>query len=515
MGLRSVAVAGSVLMAAGAWSFAVQPPRADASGPGGPAAVGVATEAPTGVIVTFDSTTPSAARTAALSAVGGTDVGSVYGTAARILKVPGNPVAAAATLRGMAGVASVEVDGIAVAQVVPNDPGFVDQWASLNVRAPEAWDVSTGDASTVIAILDTGVRLDHPDLASNLVPGYDFVNGDSTPADDHGHGTLVAGAAAARGHNGTGVAGACWTCGIMPVKVAGSSGSASYSAIASGLRWAADRGARVANISFAGPTASTTLTSAVQYALSKNMLVVAAAGNAGTSTPQYPAAIAGVLSVGASNSVDQLYSYSNYGTWVDVSAPGSVWTTTYQGSYTSAGGTSLAAPLVAGIAALALRPGDGMGPAAMETALTSTAVRLDAGTVAAGRIDAAAYVGRFLTASAPAPAPTPDPSTTATPTPTPTATTVTVTSSGTLTKGKPTFTQSFTVAAGEATSTVTASKNTTIVVTVRDAGGALVATASGPGRVVLGLALTAGTYRVTVDGPLKTSVSVSTTYRTA
>jgi subtilisin family serine protease len=211
--------------------------------------------------------------------------------------------------------------------------------------------MSTGDPGIIIAIADTGVDGTHPDLLPNLVPGWNVVDRNSNSADVHGHGTQVAGAAAAAGNNLIGVAGVAWRCRIMPIRVSGLDGMAYDSDIATGITWAADRGARVVNVSY-DVTGSSTVSSAARYMNGKGGVVTISAGNYSTfdNIPDDPA----IITVGATDPSDLKYSWSDYGTDIDVVAPGCVVTTYRGGTYGSACGTSFSAPVTAGIAALIL-----------------------------------------------------------------------------------------------------------------------------------------------------------------
>ena len=173
---------------------------------------------------------------------------------------------------------------------VPNDAYYASyQWNMPHIGLETAWDTTTGSSSITIAIVDSGVDSTHPDLSSKVVAGYDFVNDDSDPSDDEGHGTHVAGIAAAATNNNDGVAGVAWGSMIMPIKVMDTDGYGSYLCIASGIRWAADNGADIINLSVGGPNPSFILEDAVNYAHSAGCLLVAAAGN--DSGPiRYPAA---------------------------------------------------------------------------------------------------------------------------------------------------------------------------------------------------------------------------------
>lgn len=238
-------------------------------------------------------------------------------------------------------------------QVNPNDTSYSSQYALQKISAPQGWTVTTGSASVVIAIVDTGVDMAHQDLAGKIVPGYDFVNNDNNADDDNGHGTHCAGIAAAVTNNARGVAGVDWNARIMPVKVLSASGSGSFAAIANGITWAVDNGADVISLSLGGSSGSTTLQSAVDYAWSRNVVVVAAAGNSNTSAASYPAFYTNCIAVGSTDQNDARSSFSNFGSWVDVAAPGSSILSTYDGNtYATLSGTSMAAPAVAGLAGL-------------------------------------------------------------------------------------------------------------------------------------------------------------------
>lgn len=316
-----------------------------------------------------------------LRAAGAREVGRIPQLDVRILEVPeaaeGSVVAA---LSNNPNFEYAEPDYIATAVATPDDTFYASyQWHLPKIGAPAAWDVTTGAAAVKIAIVDSGVQANHPDLGGRVLPGYDFVNNDSDAADDNGHGTAVAGTAAATGNNGAGVAGVAWNVAILPVKVLGTDNTGSYSAIASGINYAADQGARIINLSLGGTTSSRTLQSAVSYAWNKGCVLVAAAGNNSSSAAFYPAAYSQALAVSALNSVDVLPAWSNYGSYVDISAPGeNITTTTYGGGYITISGTSFASPLVAGAAALALSLDPTLSNSAVVSLLTSSADDLGA-----------------------------------------------------------------------------------------------------------------------------------------
>ncbi|HEX5799065.1 MAG TPA: S8 family serine peptidase [Gaiellaceae bacterium] len=274
----------------------------------------------------------------------------------------------------------------------PDDPLSRDAWALAKARLPEAWRRTTGRPDVVVAVLDTGVELSHPDLAGAFVPGYDFVNGDADPSDDHGHGTMVAGVVAARSNNSLGVAGACGRCSIMPVKVIGSDGRGRAADVAAGIVWAADHGARLMNLSFTLSGPDEAVERALEHARDRDVLVVAGAGNTGAAEAAFPAAYAGVIGVAGSDPDDARYAWSSDGGWVGVAAPGCSPTTAPGGGYGEFCGTSSATALVSGIAALlrSLAPARPAGDVAHALAATAAPA---SGYVAAGRVDAAAAAG--------------------------------------------------------------------------------------------------------------------------
>ncbi|MFM8788927.1 MAG: S8 family serine peptidase, partial [Chthoniobacterales bacterium] len=249
-----------------------------------------------------------AAVQGSLKAAGAREIGRVPQIGVRILQVPAQAEARViAALSNNPNIEFAEPDYIANIILTPNDPYYsAYQWHLPKVSAPSAWDTTTGSSAVTVAVVDSGVQANHPDLVGRVLAGYDFVNNDSDPADDNGHGTAVAGVAAAQGNDGIGVAGAAWNVAILPVKTMNSSGSGSHSAIANGITYSADRGAKIINLSLGGTTSSSTLQNAVSYAWNKGSLLVAAAGNNGSSTTVYPAAYPNVVAVSATTSADTL-----------------------------------------------------------------------------------------------------------------------------------------------------------------------------------------------------------------
>ena len=251
-----------------------------------------------------------------------------------------------------------EPNGLVSGLFTPNDPYYNDPnkvYAPQKIQADLAWDYTLGDASVIIAIVDSGVDASHPELAGRVLPGWDFVNDDDDPADDQGHGTHVAGIAAAAINNGQGIAGIAGQSLILPVKVLNENNQGTWADVAEGIIYAVDQGARVINLSLGSTADSSTVHDAVLYAWSHNVVIVAAAGNDGTTTPYYPAAYAEVIGVSATTPDDVRAGFSSYGTHISVAAPGAtIYSTTPGNSYSFKSGTSMAAPHVSGLAALLL-----------------------------------------------------------------------------------------------------------------------------------------------------------------
>lgn len=280
-------------------------------------------------------------------------------------------------------VAGVELDGFARLMWEPTDPHYVDQWEHHVTGIETVWDTTRGSEDTVIAVLDSGV-VPGPEFGDRLLGGVSFID-DDPHHDPLGHGTSVAGVAAAAANNDIGGAGVCSECTILPVQVALSNGSVPWSAAAEGIVWAVDQGADILNLSFGSPSNASVMRSAIEYALSRDVIVIAAAGNYGTDSPIYPAAYEDVISVGAHDENHGRYSWSSHGTWVDMAAPGCARSVTSSGTGVVCG-TSFATPWTAGAAALLLDANGTMSPGAIESAFESTTIDLD--WVETGAVDA-------------------------------------------------------------------------------------------------------------------------------
>jgi thermitase len=283
-----------------------------------------------------------------------------------------------------------------------------------DVDAVEAWKITTGSGIKV-AVLDTGVANDHDDISSQVVGYANFVSADTKedpkadPEDKYGHGTHVAGIVAAKANNTIGVAGVCPDCSILDVKVLNDSGAGSSSVIANGISWAASNGAKVINMSLGLRVSSRTLEAAVNNAWSQGAVIVAAAGNAGTQAKIYPGAYPNVIAVAATDNNDAKASFSTYGKWVDVAAPGVNVYSTFPNhefqlgtqndrsmGYDVASGTSMASPVVAGVAALAWSSHTGATNTSVRANVESTADKILPGTGtywAYGRVNACRAVG--------------------------------------------------------------------------------------------------------------------------
>ena len=266
------------------------------------------------------------------------------------------------TAEEKADLGNLEPDYIASSLEIPNDTEYVNEWGMKAISYPPYKGDAGGNSSSptpqpplqggqmVVAILDTGISLTHEDAPANILAGYDFVENDATPQDDNGHGTAISGIIAAKTNNSVGIASVCPNCTILPVRVLDADGLGTYSAIADGIRYAADNGAKVINLSLGASFASTVLGDAVAYAQSKGVVLVAAGGNYGKAQLMYPAAYAGVIGVGSVNESLAHSSFSNTGAHIALVAPGeNIITLNKDGGYKSVNGTSFSTAFVTGM----------------------------------------------------------------------------------------------------------------------------------------------------------------------
>ncbi|MCI0699436.1 S8 family serine peptidase [candidate division KSB1 bacterium] len=321
----------------------------------------------------------------------------------------------------------------------PNDSLFASQWALQTIRAPEAWRVTVGDPNILIAVIDTGLEFNHPDLrtgiwinpgedlnrngaadsadfngidddrngfiddvrgwdftdAPNFTDGGDYLNRDNDPTDENGHGTAVTGIIAATANNRIGIAGLAPGCRVVVLRAGSSQGLLEEDDVASAIVYAVQNGARVINMSFGDIVVSPVLRDVIRFAHARGAVLVASAGNSATDKPHYPSGFAETISVGATNKTNQLAGFSNYGAVIDVVAPGlEIWTTALGGKYSLFAGTSAAAPFVSALAGLLLSRSPSWSNETVRAAMINCAQDLGEKSwdrfYGAGRIDAAA-----------------------------------------------------------------------------------------------------------------------------
>lgn len=353
------------------------------------------------------------------ASISGTVVGTIPGAGIYQIRFPGDATfnglfAAASMLIADGRVDTVEPNAISGSDAFPDDTRLGSQWGVEKIRADEAWLIAKGAAT--IAIVDSGIDASHEDLSSKVVKGHDYVDDDEDPNDEQGHGTHVAGIAAAVSNNGKGVAGVAWDSKILIIRQADKNGKATVANLAAGIREAADKGAKVINVSistkskggFFGSKGS--LEKAVDYAHGKGTLVVASAGNDGATDKKYPAAYANAMAIGSTTNTDTRSGFSNHGSWVTMAAPGSgilstspsydVTMNTTHGlakNYGSLNGTSQAAPHVSGAAAVLWSVHPTWSPDQIRQRLVDSAKPLPGQDLGAGRLDLfeAVFNGNF------------------------------------------------------------------------------------------------------------------------
>ncbi len=295
---------------------------------------------------------------------------------------------------------TMQTMGMTSKVIIPDDPEFSSQWHLDNIGqtggtfdtdidAPEAWEIQKGSSDIIIAICDSGVDYTHPDLADNIwnntdeivngfdsdgngfiddIRGWDFINNDNDPMDDLWHGTRCAGIACAVSNNNLGVAGVCWNCKIMPIKMIDSEGWETDEAAANGIIYAVNNGADIISMSWGGLPSYPLTEDALNYAASNGVILIAAAGNSDSNADFYPAGFDNVISVAATDNEDKKFRHSNWGDWIDIAAPGDeIYTTTINGDYDFLSATSAATPIVAGVAGLILSRSNRLSPSEVKS----------------------------------------------------------------------------------------------------------------------------------------------------
>lgn len=362
------------------------------------------------LLVKFRPGTSARMQAAVHHSMGGVAHGELAPLGVQVVALPPgtDPQQAASVYARDPNVQYAEPNSFYHAASVPNDPLFGQEWGMTKIQAPQAWDVSQGSPGVAIAILDSGIDQSHEDLAAKIVASQNF-SPSNTVDDLFGHGTHLAGIAAAITGNGAGIAGVGDNCALMNVKVdRDQDGAANSATVSQGIVWATDAGARVICMSFGSSTPSQTVADAIDYAWNQGVVLVASAGNKNDSAPYYPAAYPQCISVAATGPGDQKDSFSNFGSWVDVAAPGTgIFSTlpshsfSLQSSrglplnYGTLSGTSQAAAFVAGLAGLVWSSPFGTSNAAVRARIEQTCDRIPGtGTLwRSGRINAARAVG--------------------------------------------------------------------------------------------------------------------------
>ena len=363
---------------------------------GGPMAVWAASlpvDPATSVMLRFTPQTAPARQQADLAAVGGRVVTS-YPAGPSLVELPpwADTAAALKTLQASGDMVYAQPDGTihVDASIIPNDPDYSQQWGLAMVDAPQAWTISTGSPSTLVAVIDTGIDLHNPEFAGRLwvntsastarkvVYGWNFVSNNGNTQDDDGHGTHVSGILAAKGNNGIGIAGIDWNAEIMPLKALNAQGNGTTDEAVAAIYFAVNNGAKVINASWGGDVWTSALLDALNYANSKGVIFVTAAGNESSDndvTTTYPASFRtpNELVVAAVDSTGNLASYSNYGaTTVDLAATGTDIISTIPGGYAYYSGTSMATPFVTGTVALLASAFPGMSASQLVSRVLAT-----------------------------------------------------------------------------------------------------------------------------------------------
>lgn len=384
----------------------------------GPASPGGAAIAPDRLLVQYKSDAPVVTEAASIDGISVKVVDTLAEIRTQVLQVPPQRLGEIyAQLQRDPNVQSVSYDVVTEVAAIPDDPYLVAgmQWAPQQIQAPEAWDLSTGE-DVIIAVVDSGVAPDHPDLRQRLIPGYNLYDNNDNTADGCGHGTHMAGIVAATTNNHEGVAGIAHAANIMPVKVMNDACSGSYSRLIRGIIYAVDQDARIIVISSGATVESGALRDALIYARSRGVFIAAAAGNNSGSALFYPAAYPEVMSVAGTDQNDQRYTLSNFGNEIDIAAPANhiystYWSADTGSTYEFMSGTSMASPHVAGVAALLWARNPQLSVQAIEEIIRTSADDLGAPGwdpyFGAGRVNALRAV--MAADSPPIPTPTAEP----------------------------------------------------------------------------------------------------------
>ncbi len=333
---------------------------------------------PRQVIIRFDPGATQQQRVAYIEAIGGTISQTIAALDTVVVTVASGTVAYDLPESSIITASEPDYYVSALGGLAVSDPLYPEQWALPVIGAPEAWEALPVDAPAVtVAVIDSGICANHPDLAGRILDnGWDFVENDAIPQDELGHGCGVAGVIAANVNNDIGIAGVAPNAQIMPLRVLDAQGVGTYSDVAAAMVYATDHGAQIINLSLGGINPSSVLEDAVNYETSRDVLVVAAAGNTGTEGVLYPARYAPVIAVASVDRDLQRSSFSSYGPEVDLLAPGRDILTTSGGSYATVGGTSFSTAHVAGLAVLERNLGGSLvlgGIASVRGRITDTA----------------------------------------------------------------------------------------------------------------------------------------------
>jgi len=375
--------------------------------------------APDAVLVRFEDNATEAEKDKSLSFVGARREKRLNKIKVERIKVPFNKVKETIDKLGKnRKVKYAEPDFVATKTVIPNDTYYSSQWGLPKIKAEGGWDKTHGGDYAPVAIADTGIDDSHPDLSGKVIKRANFTS--DPDVDGDGHGTHVAGIVAATTNNSLGVASLGYDTKLISVKVLDNTGSGYYSWITNGVIWAADNGAKVINLSLGGSSDSQALKDAVSYAWGKGVVIVAAAGNSNNSKALYPAYYTNSIAVAATDSFDNKASFSSYGSWVDVAAPGVSILSTYKGGYAYLSGTSMATPFVSALSSLVFANNPSFTNQDVRNKIETTAERIAKTGIywTYGRIDACVALDCVILVATPTPTLTLTPTPFATPTPT-------------------------------------------------------------------------------------------------